>query len=412
MKYLFRYSFFLLFSVVFFTACNKENLDEIVITDPGYEPDGTKVNTLLKAITTDNSNQSATLNCLTMVYPISLELKSGSVITVGSNADFEAALNASADNRAVDIRYPLTVIDARGTSIQVQSNAELGRNFASCIPQTGWAAAMTTNETLPACYYSDLFCFDLIYPLSLVDEDENISTVENEAQLIDVFATTEGPLSFILPIAVVDEDGVESSIANIDQFFGLIAQCNDLTAIVTIEEIQFQGFVCYNLVYPVTMLDNNGNLVTVNNADEYALLVLGGEPLQLQLPFSFVNSDGVVFNITDLDSYVSALNACGLDIEITYTGICDIADHVLLFINRGGPSMSPCRFNINYPVQLLAGGTTFTVNNIVEYYGVYNQFQLNEIQVVFPVSVTVMSTGQEIQFEVKNDLCEYIDDCE
>jgi len=411
MKFLIKTLFFFLLSMAFFTSCQKENIDEVIISDPNYEPDETKVNTLFRALKTDNISSTARMNCINIHYPVRLELKSGNTLSVGSNSELEAALSATFTDQVIDFVFPLRITDASGNVKEVTSNEELGRNFASCVPQTGWAAAMSTNETLPACLYGGLFCFDVIYPVSLIDDNGNTSTVANEIALIDLFATNDSHLSFILPISVEDENGIQSSINNIDDFFSLIAQCKDLTALVVIEGFQFQGFVCYDLVYPATMQDINGNNINVNNADEYALLVLDGEPLQLLLPFSIVDSDGVTTLITGLQDYILALRDCGLDIEIIESGICDFPSHVLLFINRGGSSMSPCRFQINYPVQLVARGTTYTVNNLVQYYGVYNQFQLYEIEVVFPVSVTVNSTSQVIQFNAKPELCQYIDDC-
>ena len=69
-------------------------------------------------------------------------------------------------------------------------------------------------------------------------------------------------------------------------------------------------------------------------------------------------------------------------------------------------------FHINYPVDVIAGGTTFTLNESLDYWDVYNDFNLDEIEVVYPVDVTVNSSGEVIEFAAKDDLCTYIDDCE
>lgn len=413
MKFSIKLVTLLLFAAVSFTACEKDNVDEIVIVDPGYQPGEVKVNNLFNALQTDNTPGSATMNCVTLEYPFELELRSGSTISIGSKSDLEAAMDAAAADQAVDFVFPLSIVDANGDNVQVNSNQELGRDYASCIPQQGWAAAMSTNETLPACLYGGLLCFDLVYPVGLIDEAGNTYTAANEDEFIDLFATAQSGLSFLLPITLVDEEGNETSIEGIDDFFSAAGQCDAVTPVVVSDGFVFQGFACYQLAYPAEMLDGNGNLVTVNSADEYAALVLGGEALELQYPFSLIDSAGAVITVNDLQEYILALNDCGFEIIITGNDTtCGTPSHVLLFINRGGAAMGPCRFNINYPVTLVAGGATFIVNDIIEYYSVYNAYQLNEIELIFPVSVTVNSSQEVIEFADGDELCTYVDDCE
>lgn len=404
---------FLSFLVSFLTSCEKENVDIIVIEEPDYDPEEVIFNSLLQRVKTDNPLGTAMMNCVTLEYPFTLELKSGNKAIINSKEEWTLVLDGSVNDKPVDFVFPLDILDASGNKLKINSNVELGKDFASCIPQRGWTAAMTSNETVPACLYGGLFCFDVVYPLTLTDENGNIRNVNSEVALIDVFAQTQSALSFVLPISVVNNDnGNQSTIQNLDDFWNAIGQCKDVTPVVTTDGFVFQGFVCFDLVYPTQMLDINGNTITVNTAEEYALLVLGGEPLRLIYPFSLKDDNGSTTIVTNLTSFILALNGCGkFDIEIEVSETCNAPDHVLLFINRGGAALSPCRFDINYPVKLLAGGSEFTVNNIVEYYEVYNAFELNEITVQFPVSVKVNQTGQVIEFPAKKDVCIYIDEC-
>lgn len=413
MKFSTKLSILLLFAAACFTACNKENMDEILIKDPGYQPEEIKENNLFNALQTGNTSGAVTMNCITLEYPFELELRSGNTMTIRSASDLETAMSEAVADQAVDFVFPLNIVDARGESVQVRSNRELGRDYASCIPQQGWTAAMSTNETLPACLYGGLLCFDLVYPVGLIDEAGNTYTAANEDEFIDLFATTQSGLSFLLPITIVDEEGNETSIEGIDDFFSAAGQCDAVTPVVVGDGFVFQGFACYQLAYPAEMLDENGNPITVNSADEYATLVLGGEALELQYPFSLIDSAGAVITVNDLQEYILALNDCGFEIIITNnTTTCGTPSHVLLFINRGGAAMGPCRFNINYPVTLVAGGATFIVNDIIEYYSVYNAYQLNEIELIFPVSVTVNLSQEVIEFADGDELCTYVDDCE
>lgn len=399
--------------IPFLSSCEKENIDVVTLEEPDYEPENLKSNSLLKQVKTDNTAGAVEMNCVTLQYPFKLELKSGNTTIINSKADWALVLDESAKDKPVDFVFPLDILNASGNQVRINSNLELGKDFASCIPQKGWTAAMSANQTVPACLYGGLFCFDIVYPISLTDENGKVSNVNSEVALIDLFTQTQNSLSFILPISVVNNDnGTQTVIENLDDFWNVIGQCKDITPVVTIDGFLFQGFVCFDLVYPTQMLDKNGNTITVNTAEDYALLVLNGEPLKLTYPFLLKDTDGVTINITNKINFIQALNDCGeFEIIIEESKTCDFPDHVLLFINRGGPALSPCRFEILYPVNLMAGGSVFTVNNIVEYYGVYNAFQLNEITVEFPVAVKVNQTSKVIQFPTKNDLCVYIDEC-
>jgi hypothetical protein len=398
----------------FLISCEKENIDEIILEDPDYEPEEEKVNSLLSQISTDNVQGSIMLNCVAIPYPFELELKSGKTKVINYKSDWDMAQDTSNMDKAVDFVFPLEIVDTEGKNVKIKSNLELGRDFASCIPQKGWAKAMSTNETLPACLYGGLFCFDLIYPVSLIDESGSITAINSETAMIDLFANTQSSLSFVLPIGVVNKDnGIQTTIENLDDFWSVIGQCKDMTPLVTSDGFVFQGFICFELVYPVTMVNGDGNTIMVNSADEYATLVLNGEPLEIVYPFGLKDDDGIITNVTNLTTYIQALNGCGeFEIIIETSETCDAPDHVLLFLNRGGPALSPCRFDINFPVKLLASGQMFTVNNMIEYFQVYNAFQLNEISVEFPVTVKVNQSGAVIKFDSKTELCKYIDDCD
>jgi hypothetical protein len=403
-------------ATAFFAACEKDNLDEIIVEEPNYQPGEVEVNNLLNAMRTDNNSGTVTMNCITLQTPFELKLQSGGAVTINTQRDLEVAMDTNAADRAVDFIYPISIVDARGETAQVNSNQELGVSFASCLPQQGWAAAMSTNETLPACFYAGLLCVEQVYPVTLIDDEGNTYTVANDGELVDLFVTTyinETYLAFILPMSLIDAAGAEVVIESVDQFFSVVSECENVEPVIIGDGFEAQGFLCYELKYPAEMLGTDGNPITVNSADEYANLVLSGEALTIEYPFTLESMiDGTTVTVNNFEEFILAVSVgCGVDIVIDTVTLCEIPGHVLLFINRGGTSQSPCRFNINYPVNVIAGGATFTLNESSDYWSVYNQFNLNEIEVVYPVTVTVNSSGEVIEFASDNDLCTYIEDC-
>lgn len=412
MKFSIRLNILLVFIAVLFAACEKDNMDEIVIDEPDYQPEVNETNPLFLAMSANNP-EGLELGCISILYPFDMALESGSTITINSEGEFTAAIDTIAMDPAVDFIYPLDILNGEGETAQVNSIEELGLSFVACVPVDGWDYVNTTGNLIPAFEFSGL-CFDLVYPVNLTDAEGNLSEAADESELIDLIVNAEFGLFFVFPISVVDEAGEVSTIEHMDDFYNIASDCDNIDPVVVGEGFEAQGFLCYQLVYPIEVLDGNGNLLIVNDANEYANLVLNGEALAIQYSFTLESiADQSTYTVNDFNDYIAALNECeGVDIVIDTTSTaCDAPGNVLLFLNQGGPAQSPCRFSINYPVDLEAGGTTFTINTYLEYFDVYNAYNLNEIEVVYPVTVTVNSTGEVLEFTSDDDLCTYIEDC-
>jgi len=399
-------------AALFFTACQKDEMDEIIVDEPDYTPDVVEGNNLLLAMRS-NSSQGLDLGCLTILYPFDLELASGSTVTINTESDFTAAMDTSAVDPAVDFVYPLDILDSGGNNAQVNSIDELGQSFVSCIPNSGWTYG-STSDLVPAFSFTDL-CFDLVYPVALEDLDGNTYTADDEADLIDLIATVDD-LFFTLPITVTDAEGDELTIESYDGFSNLVESCDGVGVnppVVVDGGIEVVGFGCWELQYPFTLQLSDGTTVDINDEDEYITTILNADDeFQVIYPFtlkSLLNDDEI--DVTSDDDFIAALVACGIDIVIDTTTLCETPGNVLLFINRGGAAQSPCRFNVNYPVDVVAGGTTFTLNDDIDYWDVYNNFSLNDIEVVYPVTVTVNASGEILEFASDDELCAYIENC-
>ena len=68
MKFLNKAWLLLLCAGLFFTACEKENIDEIVVTEePNYEPGTVDVNNLISALQV-SEEESLELDCITIGF--------------------------------------------------------------------------------------------------------------------------------------------------------------------------------------------------------------------------------------------------------------------------------------------------------------------------------------------------------
>ena len=407
MKILNKFSLVILLLAVLLTACNKENIDTTIPEDPNYQPTNVVVNNLVTGLVA-NTVTGLDLGCLTVIYPFDLSLEDSTTITINSEADFQAAITMTAPNLVVDFVYPLNIIDNDGNAVQAADANELGVAFASCIPTTGWTTSVNNDQIIPAFLLND-FCFDLVYPTDLEDTDGNTYVANDQSEFIDLLATVN-ELFFSLPLTVVDQDGNQVVITDTNSFFDLSYQCNNVTPAVCGNGIVIQGFGCSELVYPVDAATTDGTIITVNNADEYSNLILSGEILELQFPFSLVDSTGTNTVINNVDDLVNALTACGINVTTLPTD-CNIAPaHFLLFFNQG---ISACGHDVNYPLQIVADNVTYDVNDLGDYFDVYNLYvnNVDGISLIYPVTITMIDTGEVITFNNDDDVCTFISGC-
>lgn len=388
------------------TACNKENIDEVITEDPEYTPEIVELNNLLNKIDS-SSDLGAELDCITIRYPFEFKLESGAKAQINTQIDLESALNENAMDPAVDFIFPLEIIIPEGDLVEINDNPTLGTYFASCIPDKGWDTALRSGTSVPA-FLMDALCYELIYPVNLEDEQGNTYVANDETQLIDLLASNDN-IFYVFPMTVLDGEGNEVLLENIDAFFDLIYDCESIYPPIVGEGIEIQGLGCFNLVFPFDVALENGDIVTVNNENEYAALILNGQSIELQFPFSVISmldQDQEIIIISDIEDFIAALLACGIIIEITETDACDVDAHILLFFN--GLNIFTTNnyvYNIHFPVTLIVDGIEVVLNNGDEYLpAIGGLSNIRPTEIVYPVTVTQF--GREIVLNNDDDVCD------
>ncbi len=401
-------SILLLLSVgILFTACNKDDeINTVVPENPNYTPDTTIVNGLITALKPGSSG-GLDLGCMRIGYPFDLVLKSGSTVAIQNQAAFDAAMNATGADRVVGFAFPLLVTKADGSAVQIGNNRDLAVAYAGCVPDQGWDRAVKSGDLIPACLL-EYVCLEIVYPVSLVDGNDQPYTANNETELIDLIVSID-TLYFALPLTVIDLSGDQVEINDVATFFELAFDCELIDPPVVAGGIQFNGFACNRLAFPFNVQTGNGDIIIVDDENEYAGLVLNGTEIELLFPFSLIDQNDNIIPINNLDDLIDAYNVCGIEIVVEPADICETPAHALLYFNT---SLIDCRYSINFPQQLAAGGQVFTINAFVEYFGVYNAYNLNEIDLVYPVSITLLSDGSTVTFNNDQDICTFIDNCQ
>ncbi|WP_284651863.1 hypothetical protein [Flavobacterium terrisoli] len=261
------------------------------------------------------------------------------------------------------------------------------------------------------------FCFSFVYPITL--SYNNGTTVEvNSAQgLLDILATENAAL-YIDGIAFpfqVQEEGTVTTINNEAEFYALILGCTNFQ---TVNDCVFD-FTCYEIVYPISIVDANNTTVVIETQAElmqYVSTPTGTSTYQLNIVFPIsiiLNNETVVVN--DLYEFYEINNDCAGSscictadynpvcvndpvnfITITFSNACHAmcagyteADFVScdpILTTNFGNGLGSC-FTMNYPVQIQYQGALVTVNNDGELLQYYFPNQSSIPAFVYPVTV-------------------------
>lgn len=150
-------------------------------------------------------------------------------------------------------------------------------------------------------------------------------------------------------------------------------------------------------------MTEDGELITVEDANQEAALILSGEEYTVQYPFNLVDENGEVVTITNETEFILLILPCIVSIEPTDP--CDTPSHILLYFNQ-----NICG-TVAYPNELSADGVVYEINSMDDYFVVYNMYAWDEISIVYPISI-VTQEGEEVTFNTDEEVCAFVQECE
>lgn len=393
-----RYNKFLFFlilaALVSFTACKKDEFSEEVQEEENIEPEITTNNNLVYRMSASSSSTDGLdLECFTITFPFAL-IVDGEVVVIESEEDFES-LDENAEY--IDFQYPLNIISEEGEASVVENGEQLGEAFASCIPDGGWE-----YDEFPAFLICDInSCYQLTYPVDLVDLEENEYTADSEEAFIELIV--ENPeLFFVFPIELVDEEGELVSAENDEELFDILFSCDPIYEPF---DTTFGGvgeFGCYDIQFPMIVIDLDGNEISVADENEFVATLFDGDFTGFGFPLNLIDEEGEVIEVTNEEELNEALFDCGFVVELIDIGA--------LF--AGSTVMGEDCYSLVYPVSGYNNdGDTITIASDEEALEYLNNPQ-GFYFIDFPVSVVIIETGETEEIEDASDLFEVFEDCQ
>lgn len=393
MKYSKLILFFALAVLVCFSSCKKEEISEMeeVEINTGTEPQEPEVvnnNVLVSQMQVSSMMTTGLdLGCFSISFPFDLIIDGTTTFTINDESDFE---NLPMDTVVyIDFAYPVTITYPDGTTDSAADGEALGEAFASCIPDSGWE-----EDIFPAFLITELnSCYAVAYPVSLTDGSGTTVVANDEDEFVDLIANNY-ELYFQFPLNLIDEDGNPVSAADDEELFMLLASCDNVTPPGGDTTIQDPIGECWDFLYPFDMTDQDGNIVTINNHDDICNAMLNGLILDYVFPLTLVNGDGEELVVNNMDE----LNGAWLDC-IIISGPVDL--NLGSFLQNSDLIEGLECYSVNYPLAYTntQTGETNTIENAAAAQ-VYIDGGSDFFEIVdFPVTVTLVETGEQVTIE-------------
>jgi len=326
MKFFLR-SFLLLFSaMLFFTACNEDNIDTIDVDEVTYEPDESYKNSLVTGLTAGKGSY-ANLGCVEIDYPFSLTVAGEGTTLVQNNTELQTALSNNSGEAALDFEYPLQGRNHNGEGTSFSDSKSLGTSYVSCAPGTGWTEAESNGSIIPAFLMTD-YCLELSYPVNLEDGNGNAYIAEDVLDII-AYRLQNDALYYSLPLQV-KEEGRSVSINDMDEMFDLFASCEDSKynpLPLANDSVHVGPFDCFTFAFPLDVrILVPDTVATLNSEDDLIQLYLSGVEYEAIYPFDVVNQSGMTVTINEPNDFVGVLVDCNIIVIDTTDNPCEHTD--------------------------------------------------------------------------------------
>jgi hypothetical protein len=373
-------------ALLVFSSCTKE---EIVTKEIVYEmvdPEQNEVNGLLSRSV--SSVDGLDLGCISVDYPFEMLRIDSSTVVISSEEDFIEAIS-DPEVYPFDFVYPLFVTDDDDNSQVVENADELAELFVDCVPDIGWDDDFA-DWFFPAWVISyETSCYQLVYPVILVDQDSMPVTANDEDEFISLLS--DGNIySFAFPLSLEDEEGEFIEVEDADELFDLLYDCYPDPGP---GGCGIGTFGCYELGYPITLALVDGTSIVVNDDDEFANVLLSGDWAGFVYPITLIDDDGNDIIANNEDELNEALLECN---------------------DFGGPGLEGdfiC-YNFEYPIQIddLISSTVITINDSDEWI----DYLFNggvPFGFIYPITLINVETDDAVTVNTEDEFFEALNEC-
>lgn len=247
------------------------------------------------------------------------------------------------------------------TTPELEAEESISQELMSNLFDSARFAESTNQES---DYVEEGECFVINYPYS-VSDGETSTTFNSDDDLIAFLETLDydAEVYIEVPFDVTFADGSQLTINNYEEFEIILNDCySDYNYDDDYDDYEEE---CFELNYPLTAVDHEGNQVTVNSEQDLYNFEFAG----FVYPISVTLSDGSQVSVNSPQEFDSLYNDC-YDIEDCYD--CE----------------TQC-FEIVFPFSFVSeNGIVDTVNNYDELYDFLSQLSEDDTYMIsYPITV-------------------------
>jgi len=307
MKKFLKFSMILALAIVTF-SCSNDNTD-VIPDDPqsnGAASAALRTNFSRYANTAVSTDQAGALfenneensaaidnyvtdDCFTINFPVNLT-NGGEEVFANNQEEVDSFINAG-----YYITFPITITDADGDVETIDDEEDLIDELEDCL-----------GEEI-VTYGDD--CFEFVFPLGVVTSNGNVVTVNDELELFSL----ADAVGFDYPISVTAQTATGAVVITInddDEFDDIYNDCYDIEPCDDCDE-DYDN--CFEIVYPITLVQNNGTVVTINDDDEFVVFLSGlsdDDYFVPGYPMTIEYDDDTLVTINSDEELEAAFDAC------------------------------------------------------------------------------------------------------
>jgi hypothetical protein len=358
------------------------------------------------------------LDCFTIIFPFTMvdtEMERYEVINLD---EYVALFDGENDPSIIDFEYPLTIQNEDDTQVSIEDGLRLVMRFANCLPN-GWE-----EQVFPAYLINESnSCLTLVYPVAVSALGGETVMYEDETSYL--VALSEEPLTFVFPVNLVNPEGETIVTNSVGELVEALIDCNGLesgTAWSDWGATGFEDLGCFNIAYPFNVTLDNGSVVEINDHETFCDLLLQGNMSGFVFPMTLIGPNGEIIINTEKEITILQLD-CLTRILGTLLG-GDIEEEGDLFslligaIEIQSFEIESC-YEIQFPISIerVDFGGNILEEKVLEDFAQLDalyytgEAYANIYNVVFPVSVTIVSTEEEIVFNNSQEVIEFNLEC-
>ncbi|MEM9920133.1 MAG: hypothetical protein AAF990_18700 [Bacteroidota bacterium] len=249
-------------------------------------------------------------SCYILDYPINLRHPDGTIFTANDEAEF---IDLLATHELLFFEFPITLIDSENDTTFIANNVDdIFELFATC---------ETISHPCDSVIFGSgsLACYTIVFPVDLILLDSTVVTAADENEFNNLLFNGN-VAGFAYPLSLIDEDG-SVLVANDDnELFLLFNQCDGIVVGGDDPAVQLLFLFsnhpnspngCYEINYPITVADIDGNSIVLNDAAAYEEALETIFLVSVEYPVSItLNDGGGVVDINSFDDLHVVISNC------------------------------------------------------------------------------------------------------